>query len=487
MTNFEKLVRWDADYYKDASENDCVICLTEREVYLLGESIKAIRWFGTRWIGDITGLDFDKIAGALEYKLAERMTCQNLGDLLQKLTQLEQKIDAIYNDTVVDNGGTLPTLDTSPYDLMTPESFDDEFSIATDGCDAADKDALYAGISQFVRYVNQANIDALQNIAQAGNPASQVGRLISGIPVVGLLPFDELADYVAFLMNELLDEYEATVDETLLETITCDLFCISVSSNCTFNLSDAINYYGSKMGSTVFDLTADLAGVVQFALTGTFSGDDYFYYMTIFQFIAVAVANSYFATNGMESYLIQVAAGMNSPDNDWTLLCDECPALYRIWTHDFSAGLGDWTQTTGTFTDGRLKGVDVGSAKVVDATMTCQPSWRAIDVKIFYERVDGLGNGGFDTIQAIFRPTAGSDAGSTGIIQAGFQPNGVLTACGGVTSSPFYASGANELMIRARVSDVATSEIYIDKIEILFVINYEKVGALITEDGDLCS
>lgn len=491
MTNFNKLVRWDADFYKDTPEDDCIVCLTEREVYLIGNIIDALKWSGTRWVGNIVGLDFDKIASDLKYKLDERMTCQNLGDLLQKLTQLEKKIDIIYGDTIIDNGDTLPTPDTAPYDVTTPEAFNEEFSIATEGCDTDDKDALYAGIREFVLYVNQANIDALQNIGQAGNLAAQAGRLISGVPVLGLLPFDEIADYTAFLMNELLDEYEATVNDELLENVTCDLFCIAVNSDCTFNLADAINYYGGKLGSTVFDLYDNLANVVQFAATGTFSGDDYFYFMTVFQFIAVAVADSYFAVNGMDYYMVQVATGMNSPDNDWTLLCDACPPMYRLYTHEFSGGLGIWEATggLGSIVGGRLKGADlVGNRRIEVFWNDFDTTWRIRGVKVYGERIGGISDNADDRDLFMARVTANSNTGATFYIDVGGVGNNVFERCGKISVSPFYKSNFTQLFLFAKVSDPANlSDIYIDKVEILFELNFAPDGTVITQDGDLCS
>lgn len=489
MTNFTKLTRWDADYYKTLTDDECIVCLTEREVYLLNEAIRAMRWSSTRWIGNIIGLDFDEIASNLQYRLDERVTCQNVNDLLQKISQLETKINAIYNDTIVDNGGTVPTPETSPYDLRTPEQFDEEFSIATDGCDTPDKDALFAGIREFVDYVNKANIDALQNIGQAGGTSEQVGRLISGIPVIGLLPFDEVADYVAFLMNELLDEYEATVDEALLETVTCDLFCIAVANNCTFNLSDAINYYGSKLGTTLFDLYDDLANVVQFALTGTFSGDDYFYFMSTFQFIAVAVADSYFNVQGMDKYMIEVASGMNSPDNDWTLLCDACPTFYRLWSHEFVRGLGDFVIIAGTLDGGRIKGGDSGTSRVIELNLNdFNPAWRIRGVKMYGERLGGTSSANdVDLFKA--REIADSNTNSRDYISTSGVGNGAIERCGKISTSPFYDNNFVQLMPYAKVNDPSNlSDVYLDKIEILFEssVGHYKPGSVITEDGDIC-
>jgi hypothetical protein len=487
-TNFEKLVRWDADYYKELTEDDCIVCLTEREVYIIGQITDMLRWKRTRWIGDILGLDFDLIASNLEYKLSERMTCQNLSNLVEKIEQLELKIDYIFNETTINEGDTLPTLETLPYDVTTPEQFAEEFSIATESCDEEDKHELYSGIRQFVNYVHNANIDALQKIQQAGNLAAQSKRLISGIPVLGLLPFDEIADYTAFIIDELLDEYEATVDETLLETVTCDLFCIAVASDCNFRLSDAINYYGSKIGTTALDLTASLANVVQFALTGTFSGDQYFYFMTTFQFIAVAVADSYFSVNGMDSYMLQVAAGMNSPDADWMLLCDECPQLYRLHTTNFAYGLGEWTIDTGTLESGRMRGADGGSVCTIELNWNdFDPTWEIRAMKIYYERIGGTSSASDQQIGKA-REIANSNTSSRDYFNSNGTPNGISTACGSLGLSPAYDSNFVQLMVFARVNDPSdVSDIYIDKIEILFSINHAPLDAVVTDDGELCS
>lgn len=486
QTNFEKLVRWDADYYKELSDDDCIVCLTEREVYIIGQITDMLRWRRTRWIGDILGLDFDLIASNLEYKLSERMTCQNLSNLVEKIGQLETKIDYIFNETTINEGDTLPALETLPYDVTTPEQFAEEFSIATESCDEEDKHELYAGIRQFVNYVHNANIDALQKIQQAGNLAAQAKRLTSGIPVLGLLPFDEIADYTAFIIDELLDEYEATVDETLLETVTCDLFCIAVASDCNFRLSDAINYYGSKIGTTALDLTASLANVVQFALTGTFSGDQYFYFMTTFQFIAVAVADSYFSVNGMDSYMLQVAAGMNSPDADWMLLCDECPPLYRIWTHNFVYGMGEFTINDGTLDGSRFKGADLGAICEIDIVMPSDPTWRFIAAELTYTRIGGT-NSASDLHAVTLRPTPGSNTGSTGITVSSGLPNGDLVFCENLPGVP-YVNNINEISVFLRVQDsLDASDIYLDKIRIQFELNYAPLDAVITEQLDLCS
>jgi hypothetical protein len=62
-SNF-KALQWYSDFYNSRSDEECVICLTERQVYLIGIIIDSLGW-STRWIGDISGLDLERIAADL--------------------------------------------------------------------------------------------------------------------------------------------------------------------------------------------------------------------------------------------------------------------------------------------------------------------------------------------------------------------------------------------------------------------------------------
>lgn len=480
MTNFNKLVRWDADFYNSLPDDDCIICVTEQEVYLLGQILDMLRWSKTRWIGNLVGMDFDLIASNLEYKLAERMSCTSITTLVEKISQLEQKIEYIFDETVINEGDTIITENTTVTEAISPETFGEDFTFATDSCDTADKDALYGGIREFVNYVNANNIDALQQVAQAGGVPEQAGRLISAMPLIGLLPFDEIADFAAFLANELLEEYEATVDETLLETVTCDLFCIAVANDCTFRLDDAINYFGGKLPTGFLGTTSSLANVVGFAATGTFAGDDYFYYMCVFQFIAVAVGDHYFSVHGMDYYMLRLASGLNSPDNDWTLLCDECPPYYRRVTLNFLTDDGGVYQDSAAVGIAGLWGVhvpgsgweleDTGSGFTAKIALALDPTWEVLSVGWHL-------SGNISSRAGTLRPTAGSVTGASNI---GFD-----ASCAEYNNPSVPQTGSdgwNEIAVRFN----ASGTLYIEKMAIVYTVNHAPSNSTMTTDGDVC-
>jgi len=498
IEDWRSKIRWSADFYKSLSDDECVICLTQKQIYLIGQVIEPLTWSNTRWFGDKSGLDFASISEELAYRIQETMSCETLSQIATQITNLQLQINEIANETIPPEVAE-EILNNTITDEYTQAELD-AFDASVDVCDTAGKDAIYGACNAIVRHINQTNIDALEKVSQAGNVPNQISTVISGLPVIGLLPFDEAFAYASFIAEELLDEYDATVTEELLQTCICDLFCIAVANDCSLGWHDLINYYGSKIGTTGLDVALALANVVNFALVGTFSGDDYFYYLSLFQLLSVAIADSYFGSKTIEFYSIVMKTGLNSPDNDWSLLCDECPQFYRRLTYDFATGLNGWSFATapggsacsGTVlgvTDGSngLKGVNCGNQQfTIGITHPFDPTWRIHQVKMYTFRENGQGSGTFDHATFKMRPTIGSDAGSFNPIQGGFRPNGQDDRCGENASSPFYYTGANQLFVSTAASyNSNTGVIHLQKIEILFEVLYADETAVMTTD-ELC-
>ena len=509
MTNFDKLARWDADYYNTLSDDECIVCLTEKQVYLLGQVIEQLTWYKTRWTGDTAGLDFDKISGDLNYRLSERMTCTSIttilntvNDLQQTVIDLQQTINIIHNETTTEPDIYIFEPETSTVgDVHTPQALQD-FGVTADNCDDAGKDAIYGAINQLVRYINQRNIDFLENINQAGNTPEQIERAISAIPIFNESPIDEIFGWVNFIATELEDEYNAIVTEALLQSVVCDLFCIAVASDCHLDFNDVYNYFAGKVSPSISLGVSTVLSLIQFAALGTMSGDAYFHYMCYFQLSLVGMGQFYLGVNSLNDYAYQTRAGLNSPDHDWSIFCLDCPPLYRLWTWDFAQGMGEFTfdiapagsecpgLTLGTFEGDRVKGVNCSNDMyAIGLEMTFNPLWRVRGAKIHTLRENGIANGTYDSTGFKMRPTAESDTGSTNIIAGGFRPNGVEERCDFIDAAPFYISGANQIWLHANVifDTDPQSAIYITKVEILFEVDFAKLGSVITEDGLLCS
>jgi len=479
MTNFKKLIRWDADYYKLLSEKECTLCLTEREVYLLSECIHAIRWIGTRWIGDITGIDFDKVASDLQYKLEESVSCQKITQLAEQMNSLQLTVNNLNNtlNNYVDPAPDAPpiTQDTVLSDAM-PASDLTSHGTTIDGCDNDDKDALYGAISQVVRYIHEVNMQILIDLGQsAGNIVEQSQTLLGAFPPTDLVAADDLTKYINFLIDELKEEYESTVDEELLQTTICDLFCIAVANGCNTNMYDIFNYFGSKLDPTFTNFASTYLQIVQFAAIGSFTGDMYFHYMCYFQLASVAIGQAT-GFDTQRNYDLQIAAGQNSPDNDWTLFCDECPALYRLYEWDFTKqGQGDSYKALGF--------------NVSEGTFVAGSGWFhnpsnsivtiGIDLPIGIDILSfGIQTNVAPSQRTVeFRVTKNSSTGGQGAnMTSGAEYNSCANVAGAISS--------NKVEWAIRMG--GTTPFYIEKIAFVSNTDIYILGAISTEVDEIC-
>lgn len=322
VTNWSKLVVWDADFYKSLTDDDCIVCLTERQIYVLGQTLEQITWQRTRWVGDKSGLDFDLISSEIQFALADRMTCEKLTDLIEQVQLL--------TDIIVNGQSPVPTIiyDTTVMEDIFPLSEQEATTFAqAETCDNAGKDAIFGACRSLVTYLTQANQDFLERVSQAGNVPDRIAELISATPL-GILPLDEAVDWLTFIAEELLDEYNATVDAELLDAFTCDLFCLARDNDCHLTSDMLLDYLQSKVPATIGNVADTLLDLIQFGLTGTFSGNDYFWYMTYFQVWTRFAGQVWFGQRGIDGLTIAAQTGLNSPDADWSILCTDCPAEY---------------------------------------------------------------------------------------------------------------------------------------------------------------
>lgn len=397
MTNWEKVVGWDADFYKAIPDEDCIVCLTEKQVYLLAQTLDQLTWDRTRWQGDKTGLDFDAIASEVQYALRERMTCEKLTEIQNQLTQLSDMVNYLFNETQINEGDTPFSIDgTTVNDGTTSQQLSD-FGVSATTCDDAGKDAIYSAVSKVVRYIVQNNTDFLENFSQAFGTADNAANLLSATPVVGLLPVDEMFAYAAFIGDELLGEYNATVDETLIQNTICDLYCIAVANGCTLDFNDVYSYFADKVAPTFNNAVSTFLNLVQFAATGTFTGDDYFYFMCYFQLVTVGMGEFFLRINSVQPYALKAREGLASPSHDWSIYCTSCP-VFTHWSleWDFAWGAGDFVIVTGTQQGNGIKAVTGGGTWYYEVKLNLDQQYSIENLAAIVSNDGRIGNGSDD-------------------------------------------------------------------------------------------
>lgn len=275
--------------------------------------------------------------------------------------------------------------------------------------------------------------------------AGAAGIWAAAIGVGGVLG-NALVDY---WQQHTIDQFQ---DQAAMEDVTCYLF---------EEVPAADNSLAAMQAALASHPLTDNAAVIADFLSILFQHDS-----TYAAFLEKWDNNKEFADAGIELY---------------------CPCLtgYQVWVWDFSNGLGEFTIENGELSGGRLVGTDTGFEKSINIRMPFNPSWRVRACKLHGERVNGIAHGTGDEEVVRFRPTANSNTGAYGFPQGGHRGNGVFARCAAHNISPFWFDGINQVHLHASVTDNATSQIYIDKIEIQFVENFAK-GGYITDDDNIC-
>jgi len=225
------------------------------------------------------------------------------------------------------------------------------------GCDL---DELFAGITEIVNTMNSNNKDFLEVMALAGSKTERISNAISAIPVIGLLPADEIVDWAAKMQAEILVNYDAEWTTTVKDEYRCGLFCIAKAhTDCTLSYDDIFAYIQTRLGAALDPLNI-LGSLVQYTILGTWSGTTVVDIMMLNQIGIWKVAGQWLGSV-IRTLETVAALGKDTPDPDWLILCTDCPApsigvntqtcLYAGQASGFNVSSGaSYTLTaTGTF------------------------------------------------------------------------------------------------------------------------------------------
>ena len=278
---------------------------------------------------DAENEDYSGIQQILEFLKGEDcMDCEDIEDCLETsttITTINNNVTNI-NNTINNNNVSIDINTTTVNNVFPPAEQEEIIGGEVPGCDF---DAAWSACWTLVNYIDTQNRDFLQEVSQSTSQAKNASIMISAIPALGLLPFDEILAYTDEITNNLLGEYNAIVDTALLQDFACDLFCIAINNDpCGLTFQDLFDYLSGKNELSLGVAIDTLANIVQFALTGTFSGNQYFYYMSYVQVFVAYAGQEFLGLRGVTQYDLQMAAGYNSPDADWELFCEECDPLY---------------------------------------------------------------------------------------------------------------------------------------------------------------
>jgi len=204
-----------------------------------------------------------------------------------------------------------------------------------------DLDLLFGGVTQTVDFLHTLLVDFMQKIVAETNTAQKLALILSGIPVVGWLPSDEMIEAGVQLVEDIAENYYAAYDEDIRLMYRCDLFCLA-QENCTLNLFGMAVYFFEKAAQSIVNL--DWNDLMELLLEGTFSGEELVHVAHGLLAFTLCMGSKTLGLDG-ETFFRVLRSFFNDADPDWEVLCEECP---KDWEHvqDFTVvdGQGLWVE-----------------------------------------------------------------------------------------------------------------------------------------------
>lgn len=247
----------------------------------------------------------------------------------------------------VSNSQQIPP-DTPQYDNRFPPALRNQPISTTDisdGMGGCDNDKLWAAIREVVNRVNDLARDLLEILVSEADTVQRAATFVESVPFVGDIASSVL-NAAAENADDIRNLYESYVTASVLEDIACDLFCMVVDE-CRFpTFNEYIDYYKNLGIIDIQDLTQV---AFQFMVDVIFNSSGIlaqtiFYSMNVFVLFTMYLDGEVLGRRGKRWLDIWANAGANSPDNDWTLLCEDCATEITEFCYDwdFSNGLGLW-------------------------------------------------------------------------------------------------------------------------------------------------
>lgn len=351
----DKRVLWDADFYKSLPDEYCLYCLTKKQIYLIGQALLPQMQWNTRWVGDTSDLDIKAIGAEIE-GIISMDECGNVGNIINLLNDLQLQVIALQQ--TVENGGIPPVEMTDDINTPTYLNTSEDLSrpvgdLIPSACDTTElRDKLYGACNELAKYIVQQHTDFFEISRQTiSSLPEKLAGIVSAIPIIETLPLDEAIGLAAYLAEEAEDLWQATVTEDRIQDFACLLFCAAIANDCVLTPEVIISAMKTEIPTTTHEyLVAGIRDTIAFLILNQPVGDEFFYSNLYWQLQAVLLGERFINATGWRPYEMRYLAGYNSPDNDWSIFCDECPDFgyyidYRFWTDDYEP----WEIISGTY------------------------------------------------------------------------------------------------------------------------------------------
>lgn len=339
-TNLAKLVSWDIDTVDSLDDTEgCLVCLTPREKYVLGQALEQAQW-NTRWTSEL-GTVIPEYRAQLISQLVVKMSQESCINIC------EQMIICIETDDDVKNAlsNYLSINQTAGYG--TPNGADSEILTLQilDGT-MCDPDNIFAMVTQLTDYLNTLIEDFFEALESTTYLLETIGTVLRGVPILETLPFDEIVVLWENFISQAGTGYLAAYNTSVRDYIRCSIFCLVLDNDCLFDWQLLAGWFADQAQQELF--TIDLQDLLDYLTQGIFAGTEWVYAMHWFMIGVLSLASK-FLDQTADKLVKVIAAASNDTDSDWSIICDDCPVTATLEALQLTEQLSPLTIAYGNY------------------------------------------------------------------------------------------------------------------------------------------
>lgn len=201
---------------------------------------------------------------------------------------------------------------------------------------SCDQSVVAGKMMALVGALDQNNIDAIEVIEVGTNDEEKVSALLTAIPIVQELPFDDIILFLQDMFEDLGENYVAASTTERKEELAEDLYCLALGKpECALTYEDLFNFFQERISS---GLTLDslVTNIVEWIIGGDFSSDDLVFNMYMAAQVAFTrVGKQFFGINVPKIGALTRDAEPSSIWETWTE-CGEPPPADLTFTDFYS-------------------------------------------------------------------------------------------------------------------------------------------------------
>lgn len=219
-----------------------------------------------------------------------------------------------------------------------------------------DDDILFGAASQFVAYLNRIAVDMLERVdAVSQSTAGLLAEIGEAAPE--FLDLDVLSDFLEWLTETLLANYNAAYTTTVEDELRCSLYCWWKERDCSPTLDNVREWIATE---SAIDLSPGTQpNVVWQSIVNITSGKALVTSLWSGMIVMSWVGALFWSMPSRRQIKASLNAMQNDPDSDWQTLCDPCGCTLQELSYDFRLqsytpddwqprnGNGSWTSGSG--------------------------------------------------------------------------------------------------------------------------------------------